>query len=387
MSKLVFKRLGDIATFINGYAFKPNDWVAAGLPIIRIQNLNDEKAPFHYYNSVIDDKYLVTKGDILISWSGSIGVYEWQGNNAILNQHIFKVIFNKSKINKKYFKFIVRNSINRALQYLHGSTMKHFTKKNFDEILVPIPELDIQKKIANALEQIEFLIDKRKAQIAALSSLTQSVFYEMFGDPITNNNNFEYEKLVNISIKITDGTHHSPPAVTEGIPYISAKHLKDGILDFYRAPVYVSEEDHQQIYSRCNPQKGDVIYIKDGVTTGMAAINNYNFQFSMLSSLALIKCNEEVLNNTYLVHYLNNHLVKKRIINNMSGGAIKRLTIKKIKDIHVMLPPLEQQIKFSKIIKVLEDNRKRFRKSLKQLENNFNSLMQQAFKGQLFNKQ
>lgn len=96
-------RLGDIATYINGYAFKPKDWREKGIPIIRIQNLNDPNKEYNYFDGEIDSKYLVNEGDILISWSASIGVYEWRGQQGVLNQHIFKVDFNKIKIDKKYF--------------------------------------------------------------------------------------------------------------------------------------------------------------------------------------------------------------------------------------------------------------------------------------------
>ena len=99
------KRLGDIATYINGYAFKPEQWSTKGLPIIRIQNLNNDKVEYNYFNDKIDEKYIVEKGDVLISWSASIGVYEWNKNNAVLNQHIFKVVFDKETIDKRYFKY------------------------------------------------------------------------------------------------------------------------------------------------------------------------------------------------------------------------------------------------------------------------------------------
>lgn len=327
---VTLKRLGDIATYVNGYAFKPTDWKNKGLPIIRIQNLTNPDSPFNYYQGEIDDKYIVNKGDILISWSASLGVFEWLGEKAVLNQHIFKVIFDKEDIDKSYFKYIVQRSLERALKYLHGSTMKHITKKYFDNILVPIPDLVTQKKIAKVLDKAQELIDKRKAQIEALDQLTQSVFLEMFGDPIKNTNQYKKEKLANLCIKITDGTHHSPPTVKEGIPYITAKHLNKGGLDFFKDPTYVSLEDHQKIYERCNPEKGDVLYIKDGATTGIAAINHYDFEFSMLSSLALIKVDFNKLNNYYLTHFLNNERVFRKITSGMNGGAIKRLTLKKL---------------------------------------------------------
>ena len=81
------KSLGEVAGFINGRAFKPEEWSNEGLPIIRIQNLTESSKLFNYYPGVIDNKYLVKKNDLLISWSASIGIYKWTGDDAVLNQH------------------------------------------------------------------------------------------------------------------------------------------------------------------------------------------------------------------------------------------------------------------------------------------------------------
>lgn len=259
---------------------------------------------------------------------------------------------------------------------------RHF--KYLKEVIIPIPSKNVQVKIVEVLDKANELIELRKKQIIALSSLTQSVFLEMFGDPILNNSKYRYTNLSNLTVKVTDGTHHSPPMVENGVPYISAKHLGKGNLDFYRDTAYVSEKNHQEIYKRCDPVKGDVLYIKDGATTGIAAINHYDFQFSMLSSLALIKCDLDKLNNYYLVYYLNNTKVKEKILNNMSGGAIKRLTLKKINDIEIMIPPIELQNEFSLIIQFIEEKSILFNKSLMELENNYKSLVQSVFNGELF---
>src|SRR5579875_1563237 len=91
-------KLRDVARYINGYAFKPSDWNTEGLPIIRIQNLNDPSKPFNYFTGKIPEKYCVHDGDILISWSASLGTYMWRGEDAWLNQHIFKAIVDEEII-------------------------------------------------------------------------------------------------------------------------------------------------------------------------------------------------------------------------------------------------------------------------------------------------
>ena len=90
-----YKKLGEVATYVNGYAFKPETWSEKGLPIIRIQNLNNVNAAFNYYEGELPEKYIVNKGDLLISWSASLGAYYWEGDVAYLNQHIFKVYNSK----------------------------------------------------------------------------------------------------------------------------------------------------------------------------------------------------------------------------------------------------------------------------------------------------
>lgn len=110
------ERLGDIATYINGYAFKPSDWSDTGLPIIRIQDLTGNSYQANRYNGEYAPKYEVNDGDVLISWSASLGVYVWHGEKALLNQHIFKVVFDKTEISKTFFVHQVETSSRKRHQ-------------------------------------------------------------------------------------------------------------------------------------------------------------------------------------------------------------------------------------------------------------------------------
>jgi type I restriction enzyme S subunit len=145
-------RLGEVGNYINGYAFKPSDWSNTGKPIIRIQNLNNPSASFNYYNGQLDYKYLVKKGDVLISWSASLGAYLWNGEDAWLNQHIFKVKLTNQNVAKDYLYFaLLYYFVGQAFTNLHGSTMKHIVKSKFLNILIPLPPLEEQQKIAQIL--------------------------------------------------------------------------------------------------------------------------------------------------------------------------------------------------------------------------------------------
>ncbi|VOW30993.1 type I RM modification enzyme [Streptococcus pneumoniae] len=169
-------KLGQVATFINGYAFKPQDWSSEGKEIIRIQNLTKTSKGINYYSGTIDKKYIVEAGDILISWSGTLGVFQWCGRSAVLNQHIFKVVFDKIDIDKSYFKYVVEKGLQDAVKHTHGSTMKHLTKKYFDNIIVPYTNLGEQQRIASELDLLSKLILRRQEQLEELNLLVKSQF-------------------------------------------------------------------------------------------------------------------------------------------------------------------------------------------------------------------
>ena len=175
-------KLGEVATFINGYAFKPQAWSSEGKEIIRIQNLTKTSKEINYYSGTIDKKYIVEDGDILISWSGTLGVFQWCGKSAVLNQHIFKVVFDKMDIDKSYFKYVVEKGLQDAIKHTHGSTMKHLTKKYFDNIMVSYTNLREQQRIASELDLLSKVVLRRQEQLEEFNILVKSRFNEMFGD-------------------------------------------------------------------------------------------------------------------------------------------------------------------------------------------------------------
>lgn len=193
-----YKRLGDIATYINGYAFKPSDWSDVGLPIIRIQDLTGTSYQTNKYNGKYDSKYEINKGDVLISWSASLGVYVWSGDKALLNQHIFKVLFNKAEVDKDFFVHQVSGILSKSMSEAHGATMKHLTKPVFDALPFYLPSVKRQKEIAFVLNCTAEIINKRKQQLEKLDELVKARFVEMFGDPIRNTQNRPTTDFINV---------------------------------------------------------------------------------------------------------------------------------------------------------------------------------------------
>lgn len=171
--------LGEVGTYINGYAFKPSDWGTSGLPIIRIQNLTNQNTIPNYFDGPYNSKFEVNKGDILIAWSGSLGIHVWQKNKALLNQHIFRVEFNKCEIDKMYFYYAVKHNIHKMLHLTHGATMRHIIKSDFEQIIIPYPSLDVQAKISKRLNYLEQNIINYRIILSKLDLLIKSRFDEL----------------------------------------------------------------------------------------------------------------------------------------------------------------------------------------------------------------
>jgi type I restriction enzyme S subunit len=266
--------------------------------------------------------------------------------------------------------------------YITGSTRGKLTKSALDSIPIPLPPLAEHKRIAAILDAADALRRKDQQLLQQYDALAQAIFIDMFGDPVKNERGWEKVKLGDVCLKITDGTHFSPPSTSSGVPYVTAKHLKLHHIDFASNPTFISEEHHKEIYARCTPLKGDVLYIKDGATTGVAAVNEFDFEFSMLSSLALIKPNKSHLNPYFLSFYLNMPAVKNELTRNyMAGAAIKRFTLDKINKFEILTPPVDLQDDFEKVWRQIRISYTLLKES--KSSDLFHSLLQQAFRGEL----
>ena len=234
-------KLGDICDFINGRAFKPSEWEKKGLPIVRIQNLNDENAEFNFYSKDIEEKYIIDNNQLLFSWSGtpgtSFGAFFWNRGKAVLNQHIFKII-PKIDINIEFLKYLLNGNLNTIISKSHGGVgLKHITKSELEKIVVHIPEIKKQEYMVKTLNQTLEIINNKKNQLKELDILIKSQFVEMFGDPILNNKNWNLNKW-NEVLTIKNGRNQKKVEQKDGKYPIYGS---GGIISF--ANDYICNED------------------------------------------------------------------------------------------------------------------------------------------------
>lgn len=145
----------DLGEFLNGMAFKPSDWSDDGIGIIRIQNLTDRTKPLNRTRRAFDERYRVRRGEILVSWSATLDAFIWDGDDAVLNQHIFKVSPSEC-VQPRFLFYLLRELIAELFQseHLHGSTMKHINRGPFLAHKAPLPPLAEQRRIVTKLDAL-----------------------------------------------------------------------------------------------------------------------------------------------------------------------------------------------------------------------------------------
>lgn len=287
----------------------------------------------------------------------------------------------KSKVSREYLTWFLRSPkfVGYINQKTSGAKMPRANTTDLREVEIDLPDLAKQKIVTDSLEGLRSIIEKRKCELELLDDLIKARFVEMFGSPVSNPMSWEKYKLKDVCIKLNDGTHFSPESFETGdYKYVTAKNIKLSGFDFSNI-TYVSEEVHRSVYERCNPEFGDVLYIKDGATTGIAMVNSLEEEFTLLSSVALLKQNRELVNGYFLVALLNNDDMYMDIRNNMGGAAITRLTITKLNEIQVMVPPIALQNQFADFVHQVNKSQASVQKALDETQLLFDSLMQKYF--------
>ena len=369
-------KVKDICSLQNGRAFKPADWRPNGLPIVRIQNLNDESAPFNYYAGEYNPVHEINDGELLFSWSGtpgtSFGAFRWFRGKGVLNQHIFRVI-PKIDVDKEYLKYALNGNIQVIIAKAHGGVgLQHITKKELDEIEIRIPSIRRQQEIVAILSKVEGLIKHKKQELQWFNDIIKARFVELF-----ESRNYPIEKLGNICSKITDGTHKTPNYLEAGITFISAKNIINGELNFSDVK-YISEEEYQSIQKRCQTEKLDILLSKSG-SLGSPVIVKTDEKLGLFESLAVLKYDRDKIVPEFLCEQIKTDRVQRQFTSGTKGVAIKHLHLGVISDTDVIVPSMDEQKEFARFVKKVDKSKSAVQKALDETQVLFDSLMQEYF--------
>lgn len=388
-SKWEYRKIGDVCIVERGGSPRPIDQYitndANGINWIKIGDTSEsmyitETAQKIKPEGMKKSRY-VQPGDFLLSNSMSFGRPYILKTDGCIHDGWLVLRDKNSFFDKRflYYYLSAKPTYEKFKMIAVGGVVNNLNSEMVRKISVPVPCKAEQIEIANLLDIVNRIILKRKQTLQKLDELVKARFVELFGDPISNPMNWNKRTLKEVCTKLNDGTHFSPESFSMGdYKYITAKNIKASGFDFSNI-TYVPEAVHRPIFERCNPEQGDVLYIKDGATTGIAIVNTLKEEFTLLSSVALLKQNRNVINGYFLAALLNNADMYSDIRNNMGGAAITRLTIAKLNAVKVIVPPLDLQNRFAAFVEQVDKSKVAVQKSLDEAQLLFDSLMQQYF--------
>ncbi|MBC6002667.1 restriction endonuclease subunit S [Paeniclostridium sp. NSJ-45] len=307
---------------------------------------------------------------------------------AIKNVALFK-LSNNDLVDGKYFYYLLKSSyvIRQLERYKRGGTQSFVSLKNLRELKVPVPSLEKQEEIANILDKAQELIDKRKYQVESLDELVKSRFIEIFGDPVLNSKGWQKLLCRDITLKIGSGATPkggNSSYKEEGISLIRSMNVHNN--KFIDKDLAFIDDEQAEKLKNVTIEENDVLLNITGASVARCCIvpNEY-IPARVNQHVAIIRCKNEKILPNFLSYQLTN-ISYQRLLWDIatSGGATREaITKQQIEKLELIIPPIEIQKEFTAFIHQVDKLKFKMESSLKELENNFNSLMQKAFNGEL----
>ena len=331
------------------------------------------------------ERYGLKAGDIVICEGGEAGrAAIWDGRLPDLKfQKAIHRVRPGSRLHNRFFvhRLMADHQGGRLGDYLTGATIKHFTGQDLARYEFPLPPLAEQRWIAEVLDRVEALRAKRRAALAQLDSLSQSIFMDAFGDPLTNPKCIKTAKLGSLCIRVTDGTHQPPKWSAKGHPFLFVSNIISGEITF-DTEKFISDETHAELTRRCPIELGDVLYSTVG-SYGVPAIVRSERKFAFQRHIAHLKPERNLLNSEFLAAMLASLPLKRQADRAAKGVAQKTVNLSEIREFVVFQPPLPLQREFSRRITVVEKLKAVQRASLAEMDMLFATLQNHAFNGKL----
>ena len=379
-------KLDDLCSIITDGTHQTPTYTKEGYTFLSSKNVTNKKIDWNNVKYIskelhqeLSKRISPQKNDILLAKNGTTGVAALVDRDDIFDIYVSLALLRpKSSIYPQYLLHVINSPITKRQfdKNLKGIGVKNLHLKEIKNVLVPVPEYEIQKKIVKILDKAQILIDKRKEQIKYLDELVKSQFIEMFGDPISNPKGWHREKMNDVAPVVNyKGDFNEEKIWLLNLDMVESNTGK--IIDYN----YVMKNEIGS--STCTFDTTNVLYSKLRPYLNKVVIPN-SIGYATSEMVPLQPLNSKI-NRYYLTYMLRNKSFVDYISEKVAGAKMPRVSMNDFRNFEVPIPPIELQNQFVDFVKQVDKLKFEMEKSLKELEDNFNSLMQKAFKGELFN--
>ena len=270
--------------------------------------------------------------------------------------------------------------MNEIASYYRGAGLKHPAMKDILKMDISYPAVSEQLKIITQFELLEKAIELRLQQLKALDDLIKARFVEMFGDPVRNEKEWQTKALEDTCKSIVDCPHSTPSYTSEdtGFMCIRTSIVKKNRI-MWEEIEYIPEEEYIQRIQRKKPEKGDVVYTREGAILGIAAVIDRDCNVALGQRSMLLSPDRAFCTPEFISVAMNFDSFLDNALKGMSGSASPHINVGDIKAFKMILPPIAQQEAFSTFVAQIDKSKSAIQKSLDETQLLFDSLMQQYF--------
>lgn len=369
------KLLSEVCDIQYGYPFDSSKFSdTEGTPLIRIRDVMRGYSET-YTTEAYKPEYLVYKDDLLIGMDGEFNIARWGETPALLNQRVCKLIPHMS-IDKGYLYYYMPVALKHIEEKTPFVTVKHLSAKELNKIIIPLPPLDEQRKIAAVLDKVSDLIAKRRQQLDKLDTLVKARFVEMFGTEAELDRwtcctvGDVADVCVGVVIKPTQYyTDRGVPAFRS--LNIGEMYVKDA------SWVYFTEEGHRK-NQKSVIHKNDVLVVRSGAP-GTACVAKEKYEGYNAVDIIIAHPDNSKVNSIFLAAYTNMPHGMTQIREKTGGAAQQHFNVSGYKSMRLIMPPMAFQEKFAAFVAQVDKSKLSIQKSYEKLETLKKALLQKYF--------
>jgi len=341
-------KLGELCNLVNGDAYRETDWSIEGVPIIRIQNLNNPDKPFNYWSGSLDGRVIVKPGDVLLAWSGtpgtSFGTHRWTRGIGILNQHIFRVDLDTARIDPEWVVFSINEQLQEMIGRAHGAVgLRHVTKGECESLPILLPPLPEQRRLAARLREQMAEVERSRAavqaQLDAAQSLPAALLRAIFTSPTAQR--WPRRRLGDV-LETRNDIIHPRNKPTGTATFVGLEHIEPNT----GRQIGSIEIDKAEMTGRkAQFFKGDIVYgylrpylnkVWIAEFDGLCSVDQYVYQV-----------NSELAVTPFVAWFMRSSTYLERAPIGGSPGQLPRIRMDEVAATEINLPPRAEQKKIA----------------------------------------